>query len=411
MDFQDSPAEAEYRVKVRAWLAANAPPKMSGATSRYAQMEESERLRHARTWQAMKAAARFARITWAEEWGGAGGTAIQQAIFNEEEAGFDVPAGFFGIGLGICLPTLMKLAEASVARRFVGPALRGDEIWCQLFSEPAAGSDLAGLRTRAMRDGDDWVVNGQKVWTTGAHYSDFGLLLARTDPGVPKHAGLTMFWIEMRSAGVEVRPIHQMSGASEFNEVYLTDVRVPDSQRVGAIGGGWKASLVALMNERVEGGKDRGPNLAQILQVARATPKARGTLLDDASFRQRLARWYMQSEGLRLTRLRTLTALSRGQTPGPESSIGKLIAVRRMQEMASELLDAQGVCGVLADPQSGSLAGALQDDLLRAPGLRIAGGTDEILRNILAERVLGMPGEARVDKDVPFNELQGGRQA
>lgn len=410
MDFQDSPAEAEYRAKVRSWLGANALPKVRGGASCHKPNEEPERLRLARRWQAMKAASRFARITWAEEWGGAGGTAIQQAIFNEEEAGFDVPTGFFGIGLGICLPTLMKLAESSVARRFVGPALRGEEIWCQLFSEPAAGSDLAGLRTRAVRDGSDWIVNGQKVWTTGAHYSDFGLLLARTDPTVPKHAGLTMFWVEMRSPGVEVRPIHQMSGASEFNEVYLTDVRVPDAQRVGAVGGGWKASLVALMNERVEGGKDRGPDLGQILEVARATPKVHGTLLDDAAFRQRLARWYMQSEGLRLTRLRTLTALSRGQTPGPESSIGKLIAVRRMQELASDLLDAQGAYGVLVDPLSAPLVGALQDDLLRAPGLRIAGGTDEILRNILAERVLGMPGELRVDKDVPFNELPGGRQ-
>ena len=410
MDFQDSPDEADYRSTVREWLAANATPKMSGVASISAQLDELRRLQAARLWQKKKAIARFARITWAPEWGGAGGTAIQQAIFNEEESRFDVPTGFFGIGLGICLPTLMKLAEPTLAKRFVGPALRGEEIWCQLFSEPAAGSDLAGLRTRAVRTGEDWIVNGQKVWTTGAHYSDFGLLLVRTDPSLPKHAGLTMFWIDMRSTGIEVRPIHQMSGASEFNEVYLTDVRVPDSQRVGTIGGGWKASLVALMNERVEGGKDRGPSLAQIIEVARATPKVRGTLLEDASFRYKLARWYVQAEGLRLTRLRTLTALSRGETPGPESSIGKLIAVRRVQELAGDLLDAQGNCGVLTGPEMTPLSGALHDDLLRAPGLRIAGGTDEILRNILAERVLGMPGEIRVDKDISFNELLGSRK-
>ncbi|MGA0071069.1 MAG: acyl-CoA dehydrogenase family protein [Steroidobacteraceae bacterium] len=411
MDFNDSPAEAEYRAHVRAWLAASAPPRNQNADPGSIPPTEAERLRLARDWQAKKAAAGFARITWGREWGGAGGTAIQQAIFNQEESRFEVPTGIFGIGLGICMPTLMKIAAPDVARRFVGPALRGEEIWCQLFSEPAAGSDLAGLRTRAVRSDDaTWVVNGQKVWTTGAHYADFGLLLARTDPAVPKHAGLTMFWIDMKSPGVEVRPIHQMSGAAEFNEVYLTDVRVPDTQRVGTIGGGWKASLVALMNERVEGGKDRGPSLAQVLAVASATPKARGTLLDDSSFRQKLARWHVQAEGLRLTRLRTLTALSRGQTPGPESSIGKLIAVRRLQELVGELLDAQGACGVVTAPEAAALRGALTDDLLRAPGLRIAGGTDEILRNILAERVLGMPGELRLDKDIPFNELPGARK-
>jgi alkylation response protein AidB-like acyl-CoA dehydrogenase len=288
------------------------------------------------------------------------------------------------------------------------PALRGDQIWCQLFSEPAAGSDLAGIRTRGVRDGDSWLVNGQKVWTTGAQYSDYGMLLVRTDPTVPKHQGLTMFWVDMASPGIEVRPIHQISGASEFNEVYLTDLRIPDAQRIGAAGEGWKASLIALMNERVEGGKDRGPTLSQILAVAGATPRPRGTLLDDHGFRCRLARWYVQAEGLRLTRLRTLTALSRGQTPGPEASIGKLVAVSRLQELATELIDAQGAMGVVCDPAAAMLDGSLHDDFLRAPGLRIAGGTDEILRNIIAERILGLPGEMRVDKNVPFNDINAG---
>jgi alkylation response protein AidB-like acyl-CoA dehydrogenase len=312
--------------------------------------------------------------------------------------------GFFGIGLGICIPTLLKLADQATLERFVHPALRGEQIWCQLFSEPAAGSDLAGLRTRAVREGHDWVINGQKVWTTGAHYADYGLLLARTDPTVSKHAGLTMFWLDMASAGIEVRPIHQMSGVSEFNEVYFTDVRVPDAQRVGEVGGGWKASLIALMNERVEGGKDRGPVLEEVLAIARATPRGRGILLDDAVFRQRLARWHVQAEGLRLTRLRTLTALSRGETPGPESSIGKLVAVPRMQDLTAALIDAQGPWGAVDDVVSAALSGRVHDDYLRAPSLRIAGGTDEILRNIIAERVLGLPGELRPDKGVPFNQ-------
>ena len=405
MDFKDSPAEAEFRQEVRSWLSSHAIPREQGTPSRFSLMTEEERLAEAKTWQSKKAQARYARLTWPIEWGGAGCSAIQQAIFSEEESRFDVPLGFFGIGLGICIPTIMKLSDEATKRRFVFPALRGEEIWCQLFSEPAAGSDLAGIRTRAVRDGDTWVVNGQKVWTTGAHYSNYGMLLARTDPSLPKHEGLTMFWVDMKSAGIEIRPIHQISGASEFNEVYFTDVRIPDTQRIGVIGGGWKASLIALMNERVEGGKDRGPTLAQILEVARTTPRRHGALIDDQSFRQKLARWYVQAEGLRLTRLRTLTALSRGQTPGPEASIGKLVAVQRLQELATELLDAQGSMGVVCESSASILDGALHEDFMRAPGLRIAGGTDEILRNIIAERILGMPGEIRIDKNIPFNEI------
>jgi alkylation response protein AidB-like acyl-CoA dehydrogenase len=405
MDFADSPEEAAYRARVRTWLEENLP--RSGLASKLS--SEGERLMAARSWQALKAEAGYARVSWPREWGGTGGTAIQQAIFTQEEARCDVPRGFFGIGLGMCIPTLMKFCDANTQRRFAGPALRGAEIWCQLFSEPAAGSDLAGLRTRAVKRGDDWVVNGQKVWTTGAHYSDYGLLLARTDPAVPKHAGLTMFWIDMRTPGVEVRPIHQMSGGSDFNEVYLTDAVVPDSQRVGEAGAGWKVSLVTLMNERVEGGKDRGPTTEQILALARSVPYGTATVLDDPAFRQRLARWYVQAEGLRFTRLRTLTALSRGQTPGPESSIGKLVAANRLQELANELIECQDQFGVISGESSAPLGGSLHHDYLYAPGLRIAGGTDEILKNIIAERVLGLPGDIRVDKAVAFKDLPTGR--
>jgi alkylation response protein AidB-like acyl-CoA dehydrogenase len=287
--------------------------------------------------------------------------------------------------------------------------LRGEQIWCQLFSEPAAGSDLAGLRTRAVRRGHEWVVNGQKVWTTGAHYADYGLLLARSDVTVPKHAGLTMFWIDMKAAGVEVRPIHQMSGGSDFNEVYLTDVAVPDSQRLGEVGGGWKVSILTLMNERVEGGKDRGPTLEQILALARSVPHGSASVLDDPAFRQRLALWYVQAEGLRLTRLRTLSALSRGQTPGPESSIGKLVAVQRLQELTHQLIECQDQFGIISDAAHAAWGGSLHHDYLYAPGLRIAGGTDEILKNIIAERVLGLPGEVRVDKVPAFKDLPIGR--
>jgi alkylation response protein AidB-like acyl-CoA dehydrogenase len=404
MNFNDSPQESIYRATVREWLANNAP---RYTVSRRA--PEEERLVIARAWQACKAAAGYARVSWPRDWGGAGGTTIQHMIFTEEEARYGVPSGFFGIGLGMCIPTLMRFAGIATQQRFAGPALRGEQIWCQLFSEPCAGSDLAASRTRAIWQDDSWLVNGQKVWTTGAHYSDYGLLLARTDASVPKHTGLTMFWIDMKTPGVDVRPIHQMSGGSDFNEVYLTDARVPDSQRVGDVGAGWKVSLVTLMNERVEGGKDRGPTTEQILALARSIPRGTASVLEDPAFRQKLAMWYVQAEGLRFTRLRTLTALSRGQIPGPESSIGKLVAANRLQDLTNELIECQDQFGLIDDAAHAAMGGSLHYDYLYAPGLRIAGGTDEILKNIIAERVLGLPGDIRVDKGIAFKDLPTGR--
>ncbi len=404
MNFNDSPQESIYRATVREWLANNAP---RYTVSRRA--PEVERLGIARAWQACKAAAGYARVSWPRDWGGTGGTTIQQMIFTEEEARYGVPTGFFGIGLGMCIPTLMRFAGIATQQRFAGPALRGEQIWCQLFSEPGAGSDLAASRTRAVWQDDSWLVNGQKVWTTGAHYSDYGLLLARTDASVPKHTGLTMFWIDMKTPGVEVRPIHQMSGGSDFNEVYLTDARVPDSQRLGDVGAGWKVALVTLMNERVEGGKDRGPATEQILALARSIPRGTASVLEDPAFRQKLAMWYVQAEGLRFTRLRTLTALSRGQIPGPESSIGKLVAANRLQDLTNELIECHDQFGLIDDAAHAAMGGSLHHDYLYAPGLRIAGGTDEILKNIIAERVLGLPGDIREDKGIAFKDLPTGR--
>jgi len=404
MNFNDSPQESIYRATVREWLANNAP---RYTVSRRA--PEVERLGIARAWQACKAAAGYARVSWPRDWGGTGGTTIQQMIFTEEEARYGVPTGFFGIGLGMCIPTLMRFAGIATQQRFAGPALRGEQIWCQLFSEPGAGSDLAASRTRAVWQDDSWLVNGQKVWTTGAHYSDYGLLLARTDASVPKHTGLTMFWIDMKTPGVEVRPIHQMSGGSDFNEVYLTDAQVPDSQRLGDVGAGWKVALVTLMNERVEGGKDRGPATEQILALARSIPRGTASVLEDPAFRQKLAMWYVQAEGLRFTRLRTLTALSRGQIPGPESSIGKLVAANRLQDLTNELIECHDQFGLIDDAAHAAMGGSLHHDYLYAPGLRIAGGTDEILKNIIAERVLGLPGDIREDKGIAFKDLPTGR--
>ncbi|MDF3074188.1 MAG: acdA, partial [Alphaproteobacteria bacterium] len=235
MDFNDTPEEAKFRKDVRAWLDANAMRKDLDRKASRARMEEVDALPRARDWQAKKASAGYARITWPREYGGMGGTPIQQVIYNQEEDDYLVPLGFFDIGLGMCIPTLMAYGKPEALKRYVEPALHGKEIWCQLFSEPAAGSDVAGIRTKAERDGEDWIINGQKVWTSGAHYSDYGIVITRTDPTVPKHQGLTMFYLDMKSPGVEVRPIKQISGTANFNEVFFTNVRISDSQRLGKV--------------------------------------------------------------------------------------------------------------------------------------------------------------------------------
>jgi alkylation response protein AidB-like acyl-CoA dehydrogenase len=412
MDFNDSPEEAAYRAKARAWLEANAKRKKSDGGEEM-EVESDLSMKASKAWQAKKAAAGYAQITWPEAWGGPGGTPIQQVIFNQEEANFGVPPNPFQIGLGMCVPTVMTFADDDTKKRFVKPALHGEEIWCQLFSEPAGGSDVAAARTRAIKDGPgpdaEWVINGQKVWTTGAQFSDFGIVLVRTNVDAPKHKGLTMFWLDMKSPGVEVKPIHQMSGGSGFNEVYFTDVRLKDSQRLGAVDDGWKVALVTLMNERLAVGGSSGAQYGDIMKLSREIIGEAGPMLKDAAFREKLAEYYVQTEGLKFTRFRTMTALSKGQTPGPESSIGKIIAAVQMQNLANEAVEMEDQYGIIWDEGQSPLKAAFQGSLMFAPGLRIAGGTDEILKNIIAERVLGLPGDIRVDKDVPFKDAPTGR--
>lgn len=410
MDFNDTPEEAAFRARARAFLEASCALKGAEKESLAKRLSEKEFIAAAKAYQRKKAQAGFAGITWAKEQGGQGLAPIFSVIFGQEESRFDAPSGPFAIGLGMCVPTLIAFGSDAHKRRFVPPALAGDEIWCQLFSEPAAGSDVAGLKTRAVRDGDDWVINGQKVWTSGAHYSDFGLLLVRTDPDKPKHKGLTMVFLDMRSPGVEVRPIHQMSGGSNFNEVYFTDVRVPVSQTLGGEGNGWTVALVTLMNERLAVGGSPGPDYSEILALAREAKGQDGRpLLHDAAFRQRLADWFVRAEGYKLGKFRTMTALSKGQTPGPEASIGKIVTANQLQDITNAAIEAQDHYGVIADPAYAPMEAIFQQSYMWAPGLRIAGGTDEILKNIIAERVLGLPGDPRADKDAAFKDLPAGR--
>ncbi|MEZ5996048.1 MAG: acyl-CoA dehydrogenase family protein [Hyphomonadaceae bacterium] len=411
MDFNDTPEEAKFRAEARAFLEANCQPKAAENDRMLRSLKPKEYMQAAKVYQKRKAEAGFAGITWAKEHGGRGLPPIYAVIFNQEEAKFDAPSGVFAIGLGMCLPTVIAFGSEAMKERYVAKALSGEEIWCQLFSEPSAGSDVAASKTKAVRDGGDWVVNGQKVWTTGAHFSDFGILLVRTNPDVEKHKGLTMLIVDMKAKGVDVRQIHQASGGRDFNEVYFTDVRVPDDHRLGEPGMGWSVALVTLMNERLAVGGSYGPDYKEVLEFARAasSPSGDGALIKNEAFRQKLADWIVRAEGYKLAKFRTMTALSKGQTPGPESSIGKVINANQMMDIANTAIEALDHYGIIDDPALAPIDGAFHQSYMFAPGLRIAGGTDEILKNIIAERVLGLPQDHRADKGVAFKDLPSGR--
>jgi alkylation response protein AidB-like acyl-CoA dehydrogenase len=408
MDFTDTREEAAFRAEARAFLAANAEPKRGTFETWQSRFGDYEGLTRAKDFQRKKAEAGFAALAWPSDWGGRGLSPIYQVIYAQEETRYLVPRGYFEIGLGMCMPTLFTYGTEEQKRRHAPPALRGDEVWCQLFSEPGAGSDLAGLRTRAVRDGDDWVINGQKIWTSGAHWADMGILVTRSDPRVPKHKGLTFFFFSMKSPGIETRRIKQISGQSHFNEVYLTDVRIPDAQRLGAVGHGWGVAITTLMNERLSSGDYRGPDFDEIFALARTVRLDDGPAIKNSAVRERLADFYVKSQGVRWSRFRTMTALSRGDTPGPENSIGKLVNAAKGQEIASYAMDLMDMGGMVMDHDWAPMRAAFQESLLSSPGTRIAAGTDEILRNIIAERVLGLPQDVRVDRDLPFDQLPTG---
>jgi acyl-CoA dehydrogenase len=411
MDFNDTPEEAAFRAECRTWLEANAEP-LGAAEADTAVLEERSdpgTIDRAKAWQAKKADGGWACMTWPKEYGGRGATPIQSVIWGQEERRFRTPPNIFAIGQGMLGPTIMAHGTDAQKKRYLRPMLRGEEIWSQLFSEPAAGSDLAGLQTRAVRDGEDWVVNGQKIWTTGAQYSKWGMVLTRTDPGAVKHAGITYFIVDMESPGIEIRPIKQINGGRSFNEVFFSDVRIPHETVVGKVDDGWRGAITTLMNERASIGSGAGGvGVKDLLRLARTTDWEGRPALDDPSVRERIADFYVKSKGLEYTGYRTLTALSRGQTPGPESSIGKLVGAPLRQEMASFAMDLEGILGSLYASEDAPDDAAWQRSWLAAPGLRLAGGTDEILRNIVAERVLGLPGEIRVDKELAFQDIPKG---
>ena len=407
MDFNDTPQEAEFRAKCRAWLEANAELKTKKTNSaKNMNVGNKSLLEAAAEWQKKKYDAGWAMIHWPKEFGGIGATPIERIIWAQEESKFNVPKGVYEIGLGMAGPVMMEYATDEQKERYLPPMAEGKEIWCQLFSEPSAGSDVAGLRSKAVQDGENWIVNGQKVWTSGAHFSDFGILVVRHDPSVEKHKGLTFFFVDMKSPGIEVKPIKQLTGGSSFNEVYFNDVVIPDSQRLGEIGDGWKVAITTLMNERLAVGDADGVDASEAFELAKKHDKDGEQLIDNNAVRESIADWYCEASGLKNTKLRTMSALSRGDTPGPEASITKIVSANKLQAIGNFGMDSSDMSGMLMDEESDFIK--FQMAWMGAAGLRIAGGTDEILKNIIAERVLGLPQEARADKGLAFKDIPSG---
>jgi alkylation response protein AidB-like acyl-CoA dehydrogenase len=404
MDFDDSPEEAAFRAEARGWLDAVATRREDGdgawrAFRAKTEEDDAAHVAAAKAWQARLVDEGWAGLHWPEAYGGRGLSSHIAGVFSEERSHDDVPANFFMIGIDMVGPTLMAHGTAEQQARYLRPMLRGEEMWCQLFSEPGAGSDLAGLSTKAVRDGDEYVVNGQKVWTSSAHLADFGILLARTDPDAPKHKGITYFLVDMRTPGIEVRPLVQIDGAIHFNEVFFTDVRLPASSVLGAEGDGWRVAMTTLTAERTAiggGGGTRFPDVVEIAQACGAD--------QDPVWRQELARLYTTYQLQRFIGYRVRTAVTHGRAPGPESSVAKLLNSHHVAHVGDVVVGLQGAGGMLwhDDAKDG---GFWQDVFLMQWSSRIGGGTEQIQRNIIAERVLGLPAEPRTDKDVPFRQL------
>lgn len=412
MDFNDSPKEAAFRAEIKNWLSQHAKPRASDSQSAFglfSENESTEMIAEAKAWQRKKAEAGWAGITWPVAYGGHGGSLMENIIFGQEEANYVTPPNIFLIGVGLTGPTLMMHGSEEQKKRHLPTIMNGEAIWCQLFSEPGAGSDLGGLRTKAVKQGDEWVINGQKVWTSGAHYADWGILVTRSDFDAPKHKGLTYFIVDMKTPGIEIRPIKQITGGANFNEVFLTDVRIPDSHRVDREGNGWAVALTTLMNERMSIGGVMGMEphaMFNELNHLASNTYVDGVLAKDCPVvRQRMAYFYTNVKAMELTVFRTLSALSQGGMPGSESSIVKLAMGLLIQEMAAFAMELQGGLGIEYGAGASFSSGSWQEMYLGIPAARIAGGTDEVQRNIIGERVLGLPTEARVDKGIPFKDI------
>ena len=407
MDFDDTPEEASWRAECRAFLDAHAT-KRSGTTDWSAwtgvrtDAEAAAQRAEARAWQSTKFAAGWAGLTWPAAYGGRALSSHFNAIFAEEESGYDVPVGGYAQSIGMAGPTIIAHGTDDQKARHLAPMLRGDETWCQLFSEPDAGSDLAGLRTVGVVDGDEIVVSGQKVWTSNAREAARGMLLVRTDASVPKHRGITYLLLDMSLPGIEIRPLPQIDGRAEFNEVFLDEVRVPRTEVVGEVNAGWGPILTTLANERQGIGTAGRWGSTDVIDLARHFEVS-----ERRSIRHGIARLIEMEETIRFLSYRVRTAASRGEVPGPESSVLKLAASRRLEHQGSLVMEIMGASATLWDTDAHRNAFWQRASFLGQWMSRIGGGTDQIQRNIVGENVLGLPQEPRPDKGVAFRDLAG----
>ncbi|HVL81637.1 MAG TPA: acyl-CoA dehydrogenase family protein [Actinomycetota bacterium] len=407
---EDTPEQAAFRDGFRSWLRDNAPDEWvdaveAGDEERFTQIRKGFDVMR---WMRTIGESGYAAPLWPREYGGMSGEVWMQQVVREELASYRLPLiGINILGVGLAGPTLIAHGTDEQKQRYLRKILTGEEIWCQLFSEPGSGSDLASLGTRAERVGDDWVINGQKVWTSIAQFSKYGMLLARHDPTLPKHAGLTYFIVEMQAPGVEVRPLRQITGSAEFSEVYFTDVRVPDTNRVGEIGQGWEVARTTLMNERVAlsgistgmesftGGARRDP-----WQAFLETLPDR----DDPVVRQRIAQVWIDQQAKEITSFRAAVARRAG-TPGAEGGVLKVFNAefnQRRTNLAMNAAGARAIAWLPGDDKAENRA----HGFLRARANTIEGGTSEVLRNQMAERILGLPRDAAVDKDLPWKDIR-----
>ena len=407
-DAPESPDDA-FRERARAFLEAHARPRRTDeddfARFRFlgdaSPEADAEHVRRCKEWQRTLFDGGWAGIAWPKEYGGLGGSPAQARTFAREQARYDVEAGAFAVGIGMVGPTLIAHGTEEQKERYLPALLRGDEVWCQLFSEPGAGSDLAGLRTRAERDGDEWVVNGQKVWSSGAHHSELAILLARTDADAPKHQGITYFVLDMRSPGIDVRPLRQINGVAHFNEVFLTDVRIPHENVVGQVNGGWAVAQTTLGAERVLIGSGGAVAFRDLARLARQQGRT-----GDAVLRQRLADAYIRFEIVKYLGQRAQAARRNGAAVGAEASVLKLAVSQNIALNGDLALALEGATGMLLH-EDAPYGGFWQQQFLNQWGTRIGGGTEQVQRNVIGERVLGLPPEPRPDKRVPFRELAG----
>ena len=394
MDFTLTPEQEAFRERVRAWLATNIPEDWTRLG--LSEVPRPEAYAFLRKWQARLFDAGFIGVTWPKEYGGQGLTFLEEMILQQEMALAKAPPILNILGVGMAGPTIIAYGTEEQKKRYPAKILSSEEIWCQGYSEPNAGSDLASLQTRAVKDGDHWVVNGQKVWTSLAHIADWMMLLARTDPDAPRHKGITYFLLDMKTPGVTVKPLKQMTGDAEFNEVFFDNVRVPESRVLGGVNNGWAVGLTTLMYERLALGFGLQVRLRisadQLIDMARRMEKNGRALTKDPVMRQKLAQLWIDTESLKYTGARAVTKLLKGELPGPEASTGKMMWVethQRLQELAMEI---QGPYSQLTRGGAAAVDGGVwQYSFLRSRANSIEGGTTEIQKNIIGERVLGLP--------------------